>query len=207
MVKKVFWPWIFLQMLCPFKARKLGAFLAHGRQYRRMGLVYFVTSYQCFIRARNKDKQREIASFFTECLILVLFLDVTTKVNSENGRALHRIPFFNDHPRSEGEEGKKWIDFAISHCLWLFRGRMCFDSLFLAICISPLGLESGEIKDEALSHSLPSSHLSKPSFIRLHGLVSQYPFGWQARIAQTPPDYLQVTRPTIYFVIWHKCLC
>lgn len=61
-----------------------------------------------------------------------------------------------------------------------------------AICISPLGLESGEIKDEALSHSLPSSHMSKPSFIRLHGLVLQYPFGWQARIAQTPPDYLQI---------------
>ncbi|KAK2570616.1 Neuropilin-2 [Acropora cervicornis] len=44
----------------------------------------------------------------------------------------------------------------------------------------------------ALSHSLPSSDLSKPSFIRLHGLVSQYPFGWQARIAQIPPDYLQI---------------
>ena len=26
----------------------------------------------------------------------VLFLDVTTKSDSENGRALHRIPFFND---------------------------------------------------------------------------------------------------------------
>ena len=207
MVKKVFCPWFFHQMLCPFKARKLGAFLAHERQYRRMGLVYFVTSYQCFIRARNKDKQREIASFFTECLILVLFLDVTTNVNSENGRALHRIPFFNDHSPEWGRRRKKMDRFCNLSLFMIVSWRMCFDSLFLAICISPMGLESGEIKDEALSHSLPSSHLSKPSFIRLNGFVRSYPFGWQARIAQTPPDYLQVTRPTIYFVIWHKCLC
>ena len=74
------------------------------------------------------------------------------------------------------------------------------------MCISPLGLESGEIKDEALSHSLPSGDLSKPSFIRLNGDVpGGFPFGWRPRSAQTPPDYLQVTRFTIYFVIGHNC--
>ena len=45
-------------------APKLGAFLAHGRQYSEMGLVYFVTSSQCFIQARNKHEQREIAFSF-----------------------------------------------------------------------------------------------------------------------------------------------
>ena len=68
-----------------------------------------------------------------------------------------------------------------------------FVSLSLAICISPLGLESGEIKDEALS--IPDSSVpahSKPEHIRLNMVITDYPFGWQARVAQTPPDYLQV---------------
>ena len=43
-------------MLHSFKTRKLGSFLAHGRQYRRMGLVYFVTSSQGFIGPRIKHK-------------------------------------------------------------------------------------------------------------------------------------------------------
>ena len=42
-----------------FKVKKLGAFLAHGRQYRRMGLVYIVTSSQCVIHTLNKHKERE----------------------------------------------------------------------------------------------------------------------------------------------------
>ena len=37
--KKVFGPGFSLQMFYLFKKRKLGAFLARGRQYRRMGLV------------------------------------------------------------------------------------------------------------------------------------------------------------------------
>jgi len=36
-------------------------FLAHGRQDRRMGLDYFLTSSQGFIRPRNKHKQWELA--------------------------------------------------------------------------------------------------------------------------------------------------
>ena len=47
----------FLQTIYPFKAMNLGAFLALGRQYWGMWLVYFVTSSQCFIRPRNKHKQ------------------------------------------------------------------------------------------------------------------------------------------------------
>ena len=90
--EKVFGPGIFPQMLYPFKTRKLGNFLAHGRSHRRMGLVYFVLSSQCFIHAQNKHKLREIAFLFTECLIRLLFLDVTTNV-SESCRALHRIRF------------------------------------------------------------------------------------------------------------------
>ena len=62
--EKVFSSGFFLRMLYLFKEWKLGAFLAHGRQYRRMGLVYFVVSSQCFIHARNKHKQRERAFFF-----------------------------------------------------------------------------------------------------------------------------------------------
>ena len=41
--RKSFWPWSFPSDAVPSRARKLGAFLTHGRQYRRMGLVYFVT--------------------------------------------------------------------------------------------------------------------------------------------------------------------
>ena len=52
----------FLQMLYRFKARKLVAFLAHGRQYRRMSQGFFVTSSQGFIRQRNKHNQIETAN-------------------------------------------------------------------------------------------------------------------------------------------------
>ena len=54
-------------MLCPFKTRKLGAFLAHRRQYRRTSLVYLVTSSECFIRPRDKQPVRDckIDPFFS----------------------------------------------------------------------------------------------------------------------------------------------
>ena len=63
---------------------------------------------------------------------------------------------------------------------------------FSASCVSPLGLESGEIPDEALSHSLPASDQSKPQYIRLNGAVPSFPFGWYSRPYETPPDYLQI---------------
>ena len=80
-------------MLYLFKVRKLGPFLAHERQYMRIGLVYFVKSSQGFIHARNKHKQRDIAfCFFPECLIRVLFLDVTTKVTQKMAELCTEYP-------------------------------------------------------------------------------------------------------------------
>lgn len=153
--------------------------------WRRLGLHHF-----SFLSCRMLDS-------------CIFFLAVTSKLRQKMTELCTEYLFLTFILRRR----KKMDRFCNLSLFMIVSWRMCFDSLFLAICISPMGLESGEIKDEALSHSLPSSHLSKPSFIRLNGFVRSYPFGWQARIAQTPPDYLQVTRPTIYFVIWHKCLC
>ena len=69
--ENVFGPGFFPQMLYLLKVRKVGTFLALGRQHRRMRLVYIVT--------RNKRKQRDSFLFFTESPIRVLFLDVTKK--------------------------------------------------------------------------------------------------------------------------------
>ena len=88
------------RMLYPFKPRKLGTFLAHGRQSRRMGPVYFVTSSQ-------GDKY---LFSFTECLVRVLFLDVTTKVNTE-------YLFLTIIARSEWEEREK-MDRFYNHSLF-----------------------------------------------------------------------------------------
>ena len=55
--EKDFWPYIFPSGVVSFQSKKVGRFfLAHGRQFKRMELVYFVTSSQCFIRPRNKHK-------------------------------------------------------------------------------------------------------------------------------------------------------
>jgi len=104
----MFWPWIFLQMLYLFKVTKLGAFLAHGRQYRIVGLLYFVTSSQGFHHAQNKQTEREsFFFFFTGCLIRVLFLDVTTKVK-EMAELCTEYPFFflQSLPRVSEKQGK-----------------------------------------------------------------------------------------------------
>lgn len=58
--------------------------------------------------------------------------------------------------------------------------------------MSPLGLESGEIPDEALSHSLPADHASKPQYIRPNVVVKSFPYGWYSRLYETPSDYLQI---------------
>ena len=83
-------------MLYLFKVGKMGTFLAHGRQYSRMGLVYFVTSSQGFIHAQNKHKQRETAFFYSMPDLCISF-GCNNKSDPENYRALHRIPFFDDH--------------------------------------------------------------------------------------------------------------
>ena len=64
-------------------------------------------------------------SFYTDRPILVLFLDITRKVTQKIAQLCTENLFsLTIVARSELEEGKKWIDFAISHCLCLFRGRM-----------------------------------------------------------------------------------
>lgn len=65
--------------------------------------------------------------------------------------------------------------------------------IFTANCFSGLGLDSGEIKDEALTQSFPSDDPAfnvKPIFIRLNADVIDYPFGWQPKTQSV--DYVQV---------------
>ena len=59
-----------------------------------MGLAYFVMSSHCFIHSQNMHKQREREqnAWFVYC-----FWMTNTKSNPENGVALHRIHFFNNH--------------------------------------------------------------------------------------------------------------
>ena len=93
-------------------------FLAHERQYRRMGLVRFVTSSQCFMYARNKLKQGEIALFFYKIPDSCIVFGCNNKSYSKNARALHRIPFI---AVSEKEKNGSILQ---SLFLCLFRGRM-----------------------------------------------------------------------------------
>ena len=74
---------------------------------------------------------------------------------------------------------------------WFFSPRSILHC-FSVSCVSPLGLESGEIPDEALSHSLPANHASKPRYIRPSVIVTNFPYGWFSRPVQNPPDYLQI---------------
>ena len=61
--EKLFGPGFFIQKLYPFKVRKLGISLVHGRQYRRMGLVYFVTSSQDFMRSRKSTNSKRLQNW------------------------------------------------------------------------------------------------------------------------------------------------
>ena len=111
--EKVFGHGFFPQMLYPFKTRKLGNFLAHGRSHRRMGLVYFVLSSQCFIHAQNKHKLREIAFLFYR-------MPDSSIVFGCNNKCLRKLEsfaqntLFNDHSLECVRGRKKWIDFPIS---------------------------------------------------------------------------------------------
>ena len=66
--------------------------------------LWIFNNYSTRETSTNREREREL-SLFTKCLIRVSFFDVTRKV-TQNGRASHRIPFLNDHHRSEWEEGK-----------------------------------------------------------------------------------------------------
>lgn len=102
---KCFWPCIFTSDVVPFQNKEVGAFLAHGRQYRRMGLVNFVMSSQCFNHVQNKRKQRETVFFFFFFFLrmpdLSIVLGFINKKDAENGIALHRTPFLMIITQSE----------------------------------------------------------------------------------------------------------
>ena len=119
--QKSFWCCIFPSDVVPFQSKGVWALvLAHGRQYRRMGLVYFVTSSQCSIHARTSTKT-EIAFFLHIIPNSRIVFGCNNKSDSENGRALHKIPFFNDHRPSEWKEEKM--------------DRFCNLSLFMLACL------------------------------------------------------------------------
>ena len=100
-------------MLYLFKVRKLGAFLAHWWQCARMGQVHFLTSFH----EENKHKKREIAFLSYSMPDLCIVLDVTTKVTQKMAELCTEYPSLTIIARIKWKEGKKWIDFAISHCL------------------------------------------------------------------------------------------
>lgn len=86
-----------------------------------------------------------------------------------------------------------------------------YDNIVIIItgnCISALGLDSGEIKDEALTQSIPLDdpesnpfHI-RPHFIRLNEVVENHPYGWSPSL--TTEDYVQVI--TIFLQVYsvHK---
>ena len=72
-------------------------------------------------------------------------------------------------------------------------------------CIYPLGLESGEITDEALTHSVDTTlTVSDPSGIRLNKNPGGFPNGWQAAMGTL--DYIQVEKSWVnlatLFCLW-----
>lgn len=92
--RKNFGPVFFLQMSYAFRGRKLGAFLPHGWQYLRMGLVYIVMSSHCFIHTQNKHKQKEIVFFLYRMPGLCVVCWFSNEHDPENGIPLYIIPFF-----------------------------------------------------------------------------------------------------------------
>ena len=76
---------------------------------------------------------------------------------------------------------------------------------FTENCIYPLGLESGDIPDEALTHSVDTTlTVSDPSGIRLNKNPGGFPNGWQAAMGTL--DYIQVEKSWVnlatLFCLW-----
>lgn len=61
-------------------------------------------------------------------------------------------------------------------------------------CIDPIGIENGDVPDEAFTDSidapLEGNVMIKPANARLNKLVTEYPFGWMAR--HDKEDWLQI---------------
>ena len=65
-------------------------------------------SSRCFTCMQNKHKQREIAFFFYRMPDFCIVFQCNNKSDSENGRTLPRIPFFNNHhPKWVSERKEK----------------------------------------------------------------------------------------------------
>ena len=92
-------------MSCPFKTRKLGAILAHRRQYRRTSLVYLVTSSQFFIRPRDKQAVRD-------CKIDPFFSFLSLTPGDDESYAIFWVAFVRS--RNETRTGLLWKKEAIS---------------------------------------------------------------------------------------------
>ena len=102
--QKSFWTWIFPLDVVSFQSKEAGCIFGPWMTIQEKGssLLYDVFS---GFHSRTKQVQTEL-SFFTECLIHGLFLDVTTKLTQKNGIASHRIPICNDQ-RAEWVKGRK----------------------------------------------------------------------------------------------------
>ena len=111
-----FWSWIFPLDVVPFQNKEVGCFFGPWTTIQ-MGPV---TSSQGFIHMGNKHKQRKIAFFFHRMPDLYIVFECNNKNDSENGTALDRIPFFNDHCPEWVRRRKKM-------------GRSCNLSLFVCL--------------------------------------------------------------------------
>jgi len=136
--------------------------------------------------------------------------DASTKAAGAGWLGGRVHPLFSLHPRAAHAclPGKK-------ESLW----NWCYATYLLALsiqvihnnffhtenCIYPLGLESGEITDEALTHSVDTTlTVSDPSGIRLNKNPGGFPNGWQAAMGTL--DYIQVEKfwvnLAILFCLW-----
>ena len=119
--RKSFRPWIFPSDVVPFQSKEVERFFGPWTtiQENRSSLFCDVIS---GFDSRAKQAQTERGSFLflhkipDSCIVS----GCSNSSDSESGRALHRIPFINDCRTEWVRRKKKWIDFAISHCLCFF---------------------------------------------------------------------------------------
>ena len=83
-------------MLYLFKVRKLGALFGPWATIQENGSSSLCEVVLGSIQVRNKHKQ-EYRFFFYRMPYSCIVFGCNNKSDSENGRVLHRIPFFNDH--------------------------------------------------------------------------------------------------------------
>ena len=107
-------------MLYLFKVRKLGAFFGPWMTIQDSGSTLLCDIISGFPSRTKTNKQRDSFFFFYRVPDSCIVFGCNNK-SEGNGRALHGIPFLNNHRPELVKRRKKWIDFVISHCLCLFR--------------------------------------------------------------------------------------